>query len=154
MKKILVTFLATALLFAAPVSVFAETPANEQTLQTSTAADLEGSIKLEATVVSSYTLKFPLKVDVAQESVTVDIFAKGDVDGAKKIIISKKNDSNSLVNSDKSLTMDVGVAFGSGILGTDITSEYSNAKETMTITHETLSAGYWAYDLPILIQLV
>ena len=153
MKKVLIAFLAAAMFLVAPASIFADEP-NEQTLQTQTAEDLEGSIKLEATIVSSYTLKFPLKVDVAEKNVTVDIFAKGDVDGAKKIVISKKNDSNSLVNVEKNKTEPVSVSFGTGILGTDIEDDYSQAKETMTITHNGLIAGYWSYDLPILIKLV
>lgn len=153
MKKLLIALLTATMVITAPACIFAETP-NEQELTTDAAADLEGTIKLEATIVSQYKLKFPLKVDVKEEETTVDIYACGDVDGSKTIVISKKNDSNALVNTDKSLSEDVSVSFGEGISGLDIEEDYGDAKETMTLSHDALVAGYWSYDLPILIKLV
>ena len=90
MKKILYVLVVTALIITMPAQIFAEED-NEKEITSTDGTSSESSIQLEATIVSAYTLKFPKKVDVQQTSTTVDIFAKGDVDGSKKIVIEEKN---------------------------------------------------------------
>ena len=88
MKKILTVLLTAAMFFTGVTCVFAEeqefTPATAQT-------QVNGSVDLVAEVVSTYTIKLPKEIDVTNEEVSVDILAKGDVDGAKKIVISESN---------------------------------------------------------------
>jgi len=151
MKKLLTILLAAAMLVVAPATIFAD----EDNIQELGTDDASGTIELEATISSSYTLKLPLKVDVSSNSSTCDIYAKGDVDGSKTIVISEDNAGENVLEdgadlkADKALT----VTFGTGIAGSDITSDYGSAKETITIVHDTLQAGSWTCSLPILIKL-
>jgi len=151
MKKLLTILLAAAMLVVAPATIFAD----ETNVQELGEDDASGTIELEATISSSYTLKLPLKVDVSETSSTCDIYAKGDVDGSKTIVISEDNAGENVLEdgadlkTDKTLT----ITFGSGISGADITSEYGDAKETITIVHDALEAGSWTCSLPILISL-
>lgn len=157
MKKILTVLLAAAMVIVSPTCVFAaELGENEQVFEASgETLNGEKNIELEATIVSSYVIKLPIKVDVSGESTNVDIFAKGDVDGDKTIQISKKNDTNSLANTAKQKTAALTITFGSGISGKNVADDYcDDAKETMTIVHDALTAGSWSLQLPILIKLV
>lgn len=152
MKKILTVLLTAAMLFTGVTCVFAEeqefTPATAQT-------QVNGSVDLVAEVVSTYTIKLPKEIDVTNEEVSVDILAKGDVDGAKKIVISESNAGQNkladLANKNEAETLTI--TFGSGIEGKDIAAAYGTAKDTMTISHAALKAGSWKCVLPILIKL-
>ena len=159
MKKVLTVLLTAAMCAIAPAAIFAETPEpdptiNEFTPETDT-TQVDGSVDLEAEIVSTYTVKLPKVIDVNSESTTVDIFAKGDVDGSKKIVISEKNaGSNSLADlSGKNQAKALTIGFGTGIEGKNILADYSTAKEVMTIAHSKLVAGSWKCNLPILIKL-
>ena len=153
MKKFLTVLLSAAMLIAAPATIFADE--NIQELGSTDESDVDGSIDLEAIIVSSYTLKLPTKVDVKNNSTTFDIYAKGDVDGAKKIVISEDNAGNNELTdaSGVKTAQKLTVSFGQGILGSDIKADYDTAKETVTVTHDTLLAGSWSCELPIVIQL-
>lgn len=152
MKKILTVLLTAAMFFTGVTCVFAEeqefTPATAQT-------QVNGSVDLVAEVVSTYTIKLPKEIDVTNEEVSVDILAKGDVDGAKKIVISESNaGQNKLADlANKNEAEALTITFGSGIEGKDIAAAYGTAKDTMTISHAALKAGSWKCVLPILIKL-
>lgn len=152
MKKILTVLLTAAMFFTGVTCVFAEeqefTPATAQT-------QVNGSVDLVAEVASTYTIKLPKEIDVTNEEVSVDILAKGDVDGAKKIVISESNaGQNKLADlANKNEAEALTITFGSGIEGKDIDAAYGTAKDTMTISHATLKAGSWKCVLPILIKL-
>lgn len=153
MKKILTALLTLAMMIATPASIFADTPTKTENDQEITTT--QGTVKLVASKVSSYTLMLPLEVDVSTSGTTANIYAKGDVDGNKKIVISENGTGHKLVDA-ANLKADVGVtvAFGSGIDGKDITANYSDSvKETMTITHNGILAGSWSCDLPIVISV-
>ena len=157
MKKILTVLLVAAMMIATPAGIFAdEKPAktdNDQELESNPTA---GTVKLVATAASSYTLMFPKQVDVSTSGATANIFAKGDVDGNKVIVIAEKDKGTHVLKDGANLKADVGVsvAFGSGIAGSLIKSDYDNAaKETMTVTHTGLLAGSWSCDLPIVISV-
>lgn len=157
MKKILTVLLAAAMVATVPTSIFAdELGDNEKEIATgATLADLNGTIDLEAVMVSAYTVKLPKKLDVKAKSVTCDIYAKGDVDGSKKIVITEDNaGQNKLADTAGVKTdVDLTVSFGTGIEGKDIESDYNTAKETMTIAHGDLAAATWKCELPIVIKL-
>ena len=157
MKKILTVLLAAAMMIVTPVGIFAETPAPAKT-----DADQEldknptsGKIELFANLASSYTLLLPLKLDVSTSGATANIYAKGDVDGDKKIVIAEDGSNHALKDKANAKT-DVGVtiAFGSGIAGDTVKTDYDNGvKETMTVTHSGIKAGEWSCELPIVISL-
>lgn len=152
MKKVLTMLLVAAMVIVAPASVFAEenelSPATSQT-------EVTGSVDLVANIVSTYTIKLPKQIDVSGLSTSVDIFAKGDVDGSKKIVISETNAGQNKIAdlANKNTAEALTVGFGSGIEGKDIDASYGTAKDTMTITHAALKAGSWKCVLPILIKL-
>lgn len=154
MKKILYVLVVTALIITIPAQIFAEED-NEKEITSTDGTSSESSIQLEATIVSAYTLKFPKKVDVQQTSTTVDIFAKGDVDGSKKIVIEEKNQGSNVLKDSAELKEDtsLSISFAGGIDGDDIGSDYDTAKDTMTIEHDQLKAGLWSCELPIVIKL-
>ena len=152
MKKILTVLLAAAMMVITPVGVFADENVNEIT--PTAGADGEGTVKLKADIVSNYTVKLPKVVDVTNKSTTVDIYAKGDVDGGMKIVFSENTGTHQLADaSSKNTAKDITVSFGNGINGSSIQASYSTAKDTMTIGHGDLPAGSWSCDLPIVIKL-
>lgn len=155
MKKILTVLLAAAMCIVTPAAIFADTATDNEFTPADDAVQVEGSVDLEAEIVSTYTVKLPKVVDVKSETTTVDIFAKGDVDGSKKIVISEKNaGSNTLVDqSGRKQAEALTISFGTGIEGKNILADYGTAKEVMTVTHNKLVAGAWKCNLPILIKL-
>lgn len=157
MKKILTALLAVAMVTTASTGVFAnELGDNEQEVKTGvTLADLNGTIDLEAIMVSSYTIKLPKKLNVNEKTVTCDIQAKGDVDGSKKIVIEEVNKGQNKLLDDANTkqAVSLSVSFGDGIEGGTIKADYDTAKEVMTITHGDLEAATWKCQLPIVIKL-
>ena len=156
MKKILTVLLTIAMFVAAPGGALF---ADEQTIDNSQTSDgtASGSIELEAIIASSYTLKLPLHVDVTENETTINIYAKGNVDGGKKIVIAEDNAGTNVLEdaadkfTDKTLT----VTAGSAILGSDINNLDFNIEKgtTMTFEHDALEAGKWTCTLPIVISL-
>lgn len=154
MKKILTVLLAAAMIMAVPTSIFADETNNELN-SNAQLTDINGSINLVASKISSYTVKFPKSLDVTDASKTCDFYVKGDVDGSKKVVIDKGTGTHQL--TDKAGTkaaVALSISFGSGVEGKDILSEYGTAKETMTITHGALAAATYGYELPVVIKLV
>lgn len=153
MRKILTVLLTAAMLIVAPSAIFADEDPNQELNQSVG----NGTIELFATVASNYTVKLPKKVDVSANSTIIKIFAKGDVDGSKKIMVKEKveQDGHSLTDKAslkqaKALT----VTAGTGIEGKDIGSDYNDQKyTTLTVVHTDLEAGDWLCNLPIVISL-
>ena len=158
MKKILTVLLTAAMFICGPANgLFAE----EQVLNNAndSAEEITGEIELEAIIASTYYVQLPKKVNVANKETTINIYARGDVDGDKELVIleDKTTDvTHSLVdeggkNSDVLLT----ITSGAAIKGKDIkTNEYDLTKgTTMLITHGDINAGKWTCDLPIIIKL-
>ena len=152
MKKILTALLATALLVATPSAIFADENPNQE-LNTPSS----GSIELFATVASSYTLKLPKKVDVSAASTEIKIYAKGDVDGGKKIMVREKVETGGHSLADKASKQQavaLTVTAGTGINGKDVGADYNDEKyTTLTVAHGTLGAADWSCNLPIVISL-
>ncbi|MDO5332261.1 MAG: hypothetical protein Q4E99_06230 [Bacillota bacterium] len=153
MKKILTALLAAAMLVVAPATLFAEQEDPNQELETPSS----GSIELFATVASSYTLKLPKKVDVSELSTEIKIYAKGDVDAGKKIMVKEKDETggHSLVDkASKKQAKALTVTAGGGINGGDVGASYNDEKyTTLTVVHGNLDAAEWTCNLPIVISL-
>lgn len=155
MKKILTTILTTALLVSVPATIFADTPEMEELSKNATS----GSIQLFAEHASEYFIKLPKKLDVSATSTTFNIYAKGDIDGSKMIVIEEgKNDGkDNYLNDDANIktAKKLTVTSAGGIKGKDISSSaYDEQKgTTMTITHDAIEAGKWSGVLPIVIKL-
>ena len=149
MKKILTVLLASAMMFVAPAGVFADE------LQELEENPTEGTIQLVASKTSSYTVKLPKVLDVSDDSTTFDIQAKGDVDGAMKVVVEKATGDHLLAdNSGKNEAKVLTITNGNGIAGSVIEENYAEAaKDSMTIVHDSISAGDWSYELPIVIRL-
>ena len=153
MKKILTVLLTTAMMIGAPSAIFAD----EQTIASNAQTeDATGTVLLEASKVSSYTVKLPKTVNVSQDTTSFNIYAKGDVDGSKMVVIAEADGDhyikdNAKLKADKKLT----VTAGAGIKGADIKNDaYDETKgTTMTIVHNAIEAGTWAGELPIVIKL-
>lgn len=149
MKKILTVLLSAAMVVAAPASIFAD---EFQQIENNVN---EGTILLEASKASSYTVKLPTKVNVSNDSTTFNIYAKGDVDGSKMVVVEAqagdhyiKDDAK--LKADKKLT----ITAGDGIKGEFIGEDYDLEKgTTMTLVHDPIEAGSWNGELPILIKL-
>lgn len=155
MKKILTVLLAAAMCIVAPSAIFADTETEYEFTPATDSTETSGNVELKADIVSTYTVKLPKVINVAEDNKTVDILAKGDVDGSKKIVISESNAGNNTLNdlSNKNTAVALSISFGTGIEGKNIEATYGNAKDTMTISHGALKAGAWKCTLPILIKL-
>lgn len=149
MKKILTVLLATAMIAALPANVFAD----ELEL---TNASTTGTITLSATKASSYTVKLPKVVDVSSLSTGIDIFAKGDVDGSKKLAIEETDAGENYLKDEAGIKQDKLLSVTAAYVnGEDITSDYGQSKNaTLVVAHEELDAGAWKCELPILIRLL
>lgn len=153
MKKILTILLSLAIFVATPATIFAD-----ETMETLANA-AEGEILLTASKASEYFIKLPKTVDVSNDSTTFNIYARGDIDGAKEIVIEEMKidgQDNKLVDGAnlkdaKVLT----VTCAGAISADDLEPEtYENAVgTTMTVVHETIEAGSWSGKLPITIKL-
>ena len=150
MKKVLTVLLATSMLAVAPMAMFAEEDNKNPTA---------GQVDLTATVGSAYYLQIPTSVDVSDVSKTFDILVKGDVDSAKKITIvedkgAQGTDVNYLVDgADNNNKVAITTSVSGSVNGANIQSEYGEAKITFTVTHDALTAGTYACQMPIKISL-
>lgn len=152
MKKFLTVLLTAAIAIVAPVGIFAEE--NSQEISGTTAS---GTIQLYANKASVYYVQLPTKVDVSENSKTIDVYAKGDVDGAMKVVVEAATGTHSISDQSGRITTakTITVTAGSGIAGADILKDSYNTSKgtTLTITHDALEAGSWAGELPIVIKL-
>ena len=150
MKKILTTLLTAAMIVATPAAIFADE--DPQELENPST----GTIKLIASKTSSYTVKLPKVVDVSDNEKVINIYAKGDVDASKKIMVVESSDETHYLKDDagKKTKKKLTVTAGNGILGSDVGEDYNNDKyTTLTITHDDIAAGSWTCNLPIVIRL-
>lgn len=152
MKKILTTLLAAAMLIAAPSAIFADEYQDLKGAQTAT-------VKLKATIASSFYVRLPKEVSVEQATTRFTILAKGDVDAAKQIVFSEYikegDDCNYIADeSNKNEPVEITVTPGDPIKGVDVGADYNDQKgSTMKVFHDKLNAGTWSCQLPIVISL-
>lgn len=156
MKKILTALLSTAMVLAMPATIFADEPVMEEIIEANATAS---EIALTAKHASEYYIKLPKALDVSNDETTFSILARGDIDGAKEIVIEenkKDGKDNKLVDdaglkADKVLTVTCTGAIGANDLDPET---YDGALgTTMTIKHAPLEAGNWSGSLPITIRL-
>ena len=148
MKK-LFTLLFATLMVLLPTGVFAD----EQEVVSDSA-----TVQLTASKASSYKVKLPQTVDVSNNSTTFNVYAKGDIAFNQKITVSVGEGDHILkdilVDSLKQVDLTVNVSNGDFLFETLGVDNYSQEKyATFTVTHDTLSAGSYAYSLPIVIEL-
>mgnify|MGYP003321999835 CR=1 FL=1 len=152
MKKILTALLAAAMLIVAPAAnIFADEPTDQEIAKGTDSA----TIKLYAALESSYTVKLPIKVSVQNTSTNIPIYAKGNVDGSKKIVVAEKTVSggHKLVDAaGKKTALALGVT-GVEFAGENLTDKYGDASN-MVVAHDAITeAGDWGCDLAITISL-
>ena len=99
MKKFLTVLLTAAIAIVAPVGIFAEE--NSQEISGTTAS---GTIQLYANKASVYYVQLPTKVDVSENSKTIDVYAKGDVDGAMKVVVEAATGTHSISDQSGRIT--------------------------------------------------
>lgn len=148
MKK-LFTLLFATLMVLLPAGVFAD----EQEVTSDSA-----TVQLTASKASSYKVKLPQTVDVSSNSTTFNVYAKGDIASNQKITVSVGEGDHILkdvlTTSSKQANLSVSVSNGDFLFENLGVENYSQEKyATFTVTHETLSAGSYAYNLPIVIEL-
>ena len=150
MKKILTILMLAALVLASPANIFAE---DQELNQDSTS----GTVKLTAEKASTYTVKLPTSVDVSANSATFTAYIKGDVDGAKKLVIAEDTNKGTNVLKNNAVTgrnVDLTISVDKSINGSDITSEYTSDGIVITVSHAAIAAGTYTCDLPLTISLV
>ena len=150
MKKILTILMLAALVLASPANIFAE---DQELNQDSTS----GTVKLTAEKASTYTVKLPTSVDVSATSATFTAYIKGDVDGAKKLVIAEDTNNGTNVlknNAVAGRNVDLTISVDKSINGSDITSEYTSDGIVITVSHAAIAAGTYTCDLPLTISLV
>jgi hypothetical protein len=149
MKKILTILMLAALVLASPANIFAE----DQELTQNTTS---GTVQLTASKASTYTVKLPTSVDVSANSATFTAYIKGDVDGAKKLVIAEDKSKGTNVLKNNAVTgrdVDLTISVDKSIDGSDITSEYASTGITITVSHADIAAGTYTCDLPLTISL-
>ena len=153
MKKILTILMLAALVLASPANIFADEATEQELSQESTG----GTVKLTASKASTYTVKLPKSVDVSANSATFTAYIKGDVDGAKKIVIAEDKSNGTNVLENNAVTgrnVDLTISVDKSINGSDISSEYTSDGITITVSHAAIAAGTYTCDLPLTISLV
>lgn len=155
MKKILTVLLSVAMIMMAPAAIFADEIQMEETSKNATS----GEIQLTATKASEYFIKLPKSLDVSDDETTFNIYARGDIDGAKEIVIEE----NKLNGQDNKIEDAAGlkdakvltVTCAGAIAANDLDKvSYDGAQGTsMTIKHSAIEAGTWAGKLHITIKL-
>lgn len=148
MKKIFTLLFAT-LMVLLPVGVFAD----EQEVSVNSA-----TVQLTATKGSTYKVKLPQTVDVSENSTTFNVYAKGDIATNQKISVSVGEGDHALkdVLEDSLKQMDISIDVSNGdflFAKLGVTNYSLEDFATFTVTHETLSAGSYIYNLPIVIEL-
>ena len=152
MKKILTILMLAALVLASPANIFADEATEQELSQESTG----GTVKLTASKASTYTVKLPKSVDVSANSATFTAYIKGDVDGAKKIVIAEDKSNGTNVLENNAVTgrnVDLTISVDKSINGNEITSEYASTGITITVSHADIAAGTYTCDLPLTISL-
>lgn len=156
MKKVLTVLCSMALLLAFPANILAdESNDNDVT------SDGTENVTLYAEATSSYTVRLPLRVNVADASSTITIQAKGDIASDEEILITY--DDSSCVLQDQSgadtTQDDVTLTFEfdedkDAFLFNEITGEFAaNSTVVINVTHDAIPAGSWEATLPITIAL-
>lgn len=149
MKKILTILMLAALVLASPANIFADQELNQNSTS--------GTVQLTASKASTYTVKLPTSVDVSADSATFKAFIKGDVDGAKKVVIAEDTSKGTNILKNNAIDgrdVDLTISVDKAINGADITSEYTEDGITITVSHETIAAGTYTCNLPLTISLV
>ena len=152
MKKILTILMLAALVLASPANIFADEATEQELSQESTG----WTVKLTASKASTYTVKLPKSVDVSANSATFTAYIKGDVDGAKKIVIAEDKSNGTNVLENNAVTgrnVDLTISVDKSINGNEITSEYASTGITITVSHADIAAGTYTCDLPLTISL-
>ena len=152
MKKFLTVLLTAAMIASFPANIFAEEAQNQELKEDVTT----GNIALVASKASTYYVKLPTKVDVSSGSATINIYAKGDVDAAKMIVVKAATGDHYLKDDAKDKSdVKLTVTDAQGIKGADINSANYNTEKgsSMTVTHNGILAGSWSGTLPIVISL-
>ena len=152
MTKILTILMLAALVLASPANIFADEATEQELSQESTG----GTVKLTASKASTYTVKLPKSVDVSANSATFTAYIKGDVDGAKKLVIAEDTNNGTNVLKNNAVTgrnVDLKITVDKSINGSDISSEYASTGITITVSHADIAAGTYTCDLPLTISL-
>lgn len=151
MKKIMITFLTSMMLFASANAVFAE--------ETETETDKDTTVQLYAEVTSTYTVKLPKKVDVTNKSVSFDVQAKGSISSDEKISVAfdqtaQLKDNND-TNGRSSIALTISNYAHDFLYSVLEVATYGNdAKFSVGVTHDNdIPAGSWSVDLPVTIAL-
>jgi len=145
MKKIATLLFVSLLLVVLPANIFAE----DQEVNTDT------TVTLTAAKVSTYTVKLPRSFDVSNNSSSFDVFVKGDISSDKELTITcTQNHSMADVVTGSNRTVALTVAVSNGTFGySELPAAYSNVKASITISHDTIPAGSYSYNLPVAISL-
>ncbi len=150
MKKILTALFVTLLMICMPANLFADQNDNEVTGD-------EASVELYALVASQYTVKLPLRVDVAATSTTFNVYAKGSIAADKQLDVTCGNGTHALADvttgSSRSAALTINVSGGT-FAANALEANYSDSiKSVFTVTHAALAAGNYSYELPVVIAL-
>lgn len=153
MKKILTVLSVFMMLVAMPIGILAED--DDTTLSNNPE---EGTVELYANVASTYSVKFPTRVDVTPTSKDFNVYAKGDIASDETLTISyddsetiNLDDGNATTKSLIPLTINVSSnEFGFDDLPADFDD---NVYAQFSITHAAITAGHYTADLPLVIEL-
>lgn len=155
MKKILTVLLSIAMIIATPATLFADQIEMVETNKDATS----GEILLSATKASEYYVKLPKALDVSEDETTFNIYARGDIDGSKEIVI-EENKLNGQANKIEDAAglkaaKELTVTCAGAIAANDLDPlSYDDAQgTTMTIEHDSIEAGTWSGKLHITIRL-
>ena len=108
---------------------------------------------------SSYSVLLPKQVDVTNNSSSFDLLAKGSIKSNEILNVSLDKHVDLVDQTAGSAKDNVTVSVDQSefnFFKTDLSEEYvdgGNADKTITLTHDTLTAGDWSADLNITIKL-